>query len=289
MRPESSARYSTPFAQVTGPVTWASTPTRHTSSPVSASSATRSASWLASLEVTYTRAAGHRRRRHHAALGARPRSAGASHRISPLSRSSARYVPALSPTPTASVPSTVNRLGIAPDVGVEPDGQGDRPGVARRELAVPHLLAGGEVEGDQAVAAGRRREAVGLAGADVEDAPLAVDRRRRPHRHAGALAGAPRRSPGTARPRRPWRRRGRRRCPRNVRRVAGHEHLEAADPGHDQAVGHDRRAEHHRLGVGSTSVSQAGSPVARSRATMRASKVPDVRRGRRRRATEPPT
>ncbi len=135
-----------------------------------------------------------------------------------------------------------------PDVGVEARGQGHRPGVARRELAVPHLLSGVQVEGDQAVAAGRGGEAVGLAGADVEHAALAVDRRRRPHRHARALAGGlvgHVEAPGLlARPGVE----GDHGAPERGR-VAGHEHLEAADAGHDQAVGHDRRAEHDGLGI----------------------------------------
>ncbi len=141
------------------------------------------------------------------------------------------------------------QVGHGADVGVEPAGQGDGPGVARRELAVPDLLARGEVEGDQAVAASRRREAVGLAGPDVEDAPLAVDRRRRPHRHAGALA---RRLIGDVEPPGLGARGGVEGDdrPAERRRVARHEHLEAADPGDDQTVGDDRRAEHDRLGVG---------------------------------------
>ena len=154
----------------------------------------------------------------------------------------------MSPTPDRVDVADAEQVGHGADVGVEPGGVGDRPGVARGELGGPHLGAGAQVEGQQRVAAGRRRQRIGLAGADVEDAPLLVDGRGRPDRHAGRLGGVAGGEPEPPHLGAGGGVEGDDVAPERGR-VAGGEHLEAADPGDHEVAGHDRRAEDHRLGV----------------------------------------
>jgi hypothetical protein len=154
-------------------------------------------------------------------------------------------------------------VGRRAHVGVEAGGPGQGPGVAGGELGRPQLAPGAQVEGDGRVAVGRGRQAVGLPGADVEDAPVGVDGGRRPHRDARALAGA-----GVGHPERPGHGAGGGVEGGDVaverRGLAPGEHLVAADPRHHQPVDGHRRPEDHGLGV----LADGGLPCRRAGAAV---------------------
>ena len=96
-------------------------------------------------------------------------------------------MPPLSPAPTRSRPSDVHRLGDAPTSASLPGrvGRGEHVGIG--ELRRPLQLPGPVVDRQERVGHRRRRLGEALAGADVQQPALDVDRRGRPD--AGARTG----------------------------------------------------------------------------------------------------